>query len=312
MDVVTLGESLVAIRAHGRLALADPLHASPAGAEMNVAIGLSRLGHRTAWVGVLGADPAGDLVARTLRAESVDLDWVRRDESAPTGLMLVDMPAAIAPTVTYHRRASAGSRIGPADVVALTATTARIWHLSGITPALSETAHAATTTAFEVARETSALVSFDVNYRAKLWDRAAAGAALAPLARRADIVVASEGELDLVADGACEAERVAQLLDAGVSEVVVKRGVHGATMFNADGAVSCPAYAITEVNSIGAGDAFTAGYLSGALDGLSIAQRLYRGARCGALAVSGAGDWEQAPTRADLALLEASPGDAIR
>lgn len=312
MDVVTLGEALVAIRAHGRLALADPLHASPAGAEMNVAIGLSRLGHRAAWVGVLGADPAGDLVARTLRAESVDIGGVRRDESAPTGLMLVDMPAALAPTVTYHRRASAGSRLSPADVVPLAATAARIWHLSGITPALSESAHAATAAAFEVARETSALVSFDVNYRGKLWDRAAAAAALAPLARRADIVVASEDELDLVADGVNEAERVARLLDAGVREVVVKRGIHGATLFDIGGAVSCPAHAITQVNSIGAGDAFTAGYLSGVLDDLPVAQRLHRGALCGALAVSGPGDWEQAPTRADLALLEAASGDAVR
>ncbi|MNL54889.1 2-dehydro-3-deoxygluconokinase [compost metagenome] len=66
------------------------------------------------------------------------------------------------------------------------------------------------------------------------------------------------------------------------------------------------------MNSIGAGDAFTAGYLSGVLDDLPAAQRLRRGALCGALAVSGTGDWEQAPTRGELALLDASSDDAIR
>ncbi|MFB7892870.1 sugar kinase [Microbacterium sp. NPDC056044] len=312
MDVVTLGEALVAIRSHGRLALGGPLQASPAGAEMNVAIGLSRLGHGATWVGAIGTDPAGDLIARTLRAEGVDTTWVRRDDSAATALMLVDMPAAMPPTVTYHRRASAGSLLGPSDLPPISAIDAKIWHLSGITPALSDTARLATAAAIDRARETAAAVSFDVNYRAKLWDRATATAALGSLARGADVVVASEDELELVAYGADETERVADLLGAGVREVVVKRGIRGATVFDASGAVSCPAHPIAQVNSIGAGDAFTAGYLSGMLDDLPIAQRMHRGALCGALAVSGVGDWEQAPTRAELALLTTSPDDAVR
>lgn len=312
MDVVTFGEALVAIRSHGRLALQAPMQASPAGAELNVAIGVARLGHTSAWVGVVGSDPGGDLVARTLRAENVDTSWVRCEAFAATGCMLVDMPTALPPIVTYHRRGSAGSRITPEDVAPLSRLAARIWHLSGITPALSNSAHAATVAALDGARTTTALVSFDVNYRSKLWDRATAAAALAPLARRADIVIASEDELDLIADGEDETARVARLLDAGVREVIVKRGIDGATLFTLDGALSVPAYPVTQVNSIGAGDAFTAGYLSGVLDDLPAEQRLKRGARSGALAVSGAGDWEQAPTRADLAQLEDFVDDAVR
>lgn len=312
VDVVTVGEAVVAIRTQGRLSLGDPMSASPAGAEMNVAIGLARLGHAASWVGVLGTDPAGDLVARALRAEGIDTSWVRRDRASNTGLMLVDLPAALPPTVTYHRRNSAGSKVAPSDVPTAHDTTAQIWHLTGITPALSHTAKATTTAALDVAHGSCALVSFDVNYRATLWDRSTAAAVLAPLARRADIVVASEEELNLVSDGADEAERVAGLLAAGVREVVVKRGARGATQIDADGSTSCPAHPITQVNSIGAGDAFTAGYLSGVLDGLPVLERLRRGAFCGALAVGGLGDWEQAPTRAELTLLTASNADALR
>jgi 2-dehydro-3-deoxygluconokinase len=310
LDVVTLGEALVAIRSHGRLAHGDGLSASLAGAETNVAIGLARLGHRAAWRGVLGEDAPGDLIARTLRAEGVDITGIRRDGAAPTGVMLVDMPAALPPTVTYHRRGSAGATLSPQDVKA--ASAARLWHASGITPALSASAAGAVSAAIDEARATGAIVSFDVNFRAKLWSSNAAASTLRPLARRADIIIASEDELAIVADGDTELARAESLLAAGVGEVIVKRGRHGAVHIDASGMTQCAAHPTTEVNSIGAGDAFTAGYLSGLLDAEPVAERLHRGALCGALAVSGVGDWEQAPTRADLVTLMRGSGDANR
>ncbi|MEV7694035.1 sugar kinase [Microbacterium sp. NPDC089189] len=308
--VVTFGEALVAVRTHGRLSLGAPMSATPAGAEMNVAIGLARLGHDARWVGALGVDPAGDLVARTLRAEGVDTVGVRRDATAPTGLMLVDMPVGLPPIVTYHRRDSAGSQLSEQDVADLGA--AQILHVSGVTPALSATARRATSTAIDAARTAGTRVSFDVNFRAKLWPREEAAAVLAPLAARADIVIASEDELALVTATGDEAKSIAALLEAGVREVVVKRGSRGADHTDANGVISCSAHPANEVNSIGAGDAFTAGYLSGLLDGLPVRERMRRGAFCGALAVSGHGDWEQAPFRADLASLEARSSEAAR
>lgn len=310
-DVVTIGEAMIAFRSQGQLSLSAPMSASLAGAETNVAIGLSRLGHASAWIGALGVDPAGELAVRTLRAEGVDVRNVRRDPSRPTGVMLVDMPATLPPVVTYHRRGSAGSHISTSDIIAAPRS-ARIWHLTGVTPALSSEAHAAIQAAIDTARTCGALVSFDVNYRAKLWSRDSAAEILAPLAHQADIVIASEDELELVADGVDEKSRVAALLAGVPSEVIIKRGSRGADQMSLNGTVSCPAFAVTEVNSIGAGDAFTAGYLSGFLDGAPIHERLTRGAMCGALAVSGIGDWEQAPTRAQLETLGSPREEASR
>ena len=154
-------------------------------------------------------------------------------------------------------------------------------------------------------------MSLDVNYRAKLWSRDEARAALAPIVRHASIVVASDDELDLVAPGtdvaagSAEAEvlMAKRLLEHGVREVVVKRGAAGAGVHTAGGRWEVPAVPVTSIDTVGAGDAFTAGYLSALLDGDDVAGRLRRGALTGAFAVSTAGDWEGLPRTAELELL---------
>ncbi|MGY2745075.1 carbohydrate kinase family protein [Arthrobacter sp. UYCu723] len=164
------------------------------------------------------------------------------------------------------------------------------------------------------------VVSLDVNYRSKLWSREEARAVLTPLARHASILVASDDELGLVAsapDGsrdpdAGETAMAAELLDRGVSEVVVKRGAAGAGVHTADGRWEAPAVPVTSIDTVGAGDAFTAGYLSALLDGADVAGRLQRGALAGAFAVSTAGDWEGLPRRDELALLGTTPGGSTQ
>ena len=99
----------------------------------------------------------------------------------------------------------------------------------------------------------------------------------------------------------------AELLDRGVREVVVKRGAAGAGVHTASGRWETPAVPVTSIDTVGAGDAFTAGYLSALLDGEDVAGRLQRGALAGAFAVSTAGDWEGLPRRAELALLGTTP-----
>ena len=135
---------------------------------------------------------------------------------------------------------------------------------------------------------------------------------LTSLAAHATAVIASDDELDLVASGDEDAS-VAELLSHGVQQVAVKRGPLGATLHSREGRVDAPALAVTAIDPIGAGDAFTAGYLSGVLDGLDPAQCLVRGAATGAFAVSTRGDWEGAPTREELAALERhTPGATVR
>jgi 2-dehydro-3-deoxygluconokinase len=311
-DVLTFGESMVSFRADGPLVQGGLQTTRLAGAESNVAIGLARLGHTAAWAGRVGDDSFGRLVLRQLRAEGVDTRYAVVDGERPTGLMFVEQRTADLTSVEYRRAGSAGSAVCKDDLAAALEGGARVLHVTGITPALSATAAEAVSWAVESACAAGVLVSLDVNFRGRLWSREHAREVLAPLARRATLVIASDDELDLVGQG-CEDEAVAHLLDQGVRHVGVKRGPLGATLHSREGRVDAPALAVTAVDPIGAGDAFTAGFLSGVLDGLDPADCLARGVTSGAFAVSTRGDWEGAPTRADLPLLHRhTPGATLR
>jgi 2-dehydro-3-deoxygluconokinase len=313
-DVLTFGESMVSFRSAGPLAVGGTVSTHLAGAESNTAIGLARLGHRCAWVGRVGADELGEYVLRQLRAEGVRVDDVTRDAERATGLMFLEQRTADLTRVQYHRAGSAGAALRVDDLRGPLAAGARVLHITGITPALSDSARAAARWAVESASAAGMLVSLDVNYRARLWSRDEARAVLFPLASHASIVIASTDELDLVGDpGADERGIVASLLRRGAAQVLVKLGSAGARVHTREGVHHADALAVTAVDTVGAGDAFTAGYLSGQLDGLDVADCLRRGVTLGAFAVSTRGDWEGLPRREELSLLERhETGSTIR
>jgi sugar/nucleoside kinase (ribokinase family) len=299
VEVLTVGEAMVAVRAEGLVRLGGAARLSIAGAESNVAIGLARLGHAVRFAGRVGADESGALVERTLRAEGVDAALVR-DPDAATGLVLFEPRLPGVTRVEYHRAGSAGSRLTSDDLAGALAAGARLLHVTGVTAALG----AGPREAVERAVAAIGSVCLDVNYRGRLWSPAEAAAALAPLARRAEVVVGSPEELDLV--GGVDALR-----ERGC-EVVVKAGADGARALTPDGEFAAPAHRVTAVDTIGAGDAFTAGYLSARLEGLPVPARLARGNAAGAFAVAAHGDWEGLPTRAELDLLGLPDGTALR
>ncbi|MFC7596552.1 sugar kinase [Terrabacter sp. GCM10028922] len=300
VEVVTVGEAMVSLRAPGLLRMATVLDVSVAGAESNVAIGLARLGHRVRWLGRVGDDELGLLVLRSLRAEGVLVDTAVTTPGEQTGLVFFDRGPGGGVRVHYRRAGSAATRITSADLDPALASAPRLLHLTGITPALGPGPAAAVAHAAATAHAAGTLVCLDVNFRSSLWSSAQARSALRPLLPDVDIVVASEDELTIVADGAAEDETVAELLGAGPVEVVVKRGAAGASAFTAAGRADHGSVPVETVNTVGAGDAFTAGYLSALLDGGDIAARLQRAVVMGAAAVSAQGDWEGLPLRAEL------------
>ncbi|RAO28197.1 2-dehydro-3-deoxygluconokinase [Micromonospora noduli] len=311
-DLLTLGETMAAFRTTGPLRLGGTAGISVAGSESNVAIGVARLGHRAAWVGVTGADEPGELVRRTLRAEGVDLTWSRVDTAAPTGLILFENRVADINRVTYHRSFSAGSRLGPADVTRAfdaPGPPPRLLHVTGITCALGVEPYQAVVEAVRRARVAGSTICLDVNHRNRLWSLTEAAAALGPLLPSIDLVIASDDELAVLTDATDPAPA---LLSAGVTEVVVKHGADGATSHSATGTVHRPARTVPVVDTVGAGDAFVAGLLSGWLDGVDASARLDRAVTTGAFAVASRGDWEGLPDRAELALLDHGPGGTVR
>ncbi|MFG2285594.1 sugar kinase [Streptomyces sp. NPDC048595] len=314
-----MGETMVALRGSGPLRLGGTMQVSIAGAESNVAIGLARLGHDVHWAGTVGDDEAGALVLRTLRAEGVEVSGAATDPGAPTGLLLFEPRLPEVTRVHYYRAGSAGSRPA-ADAVdrAFRAAPPRVLHLTGITPALSPTARSAAHQALHLARRHRSTVCLDVNFRARLWTAEEAAAVLREWIPFVDVLIASDDELPLCLPGGAgaaapdHADQARLLLERGVGEVVVTLGAAGATVFTPDGRVHRPARAVRAVDAVGAGDAFVAGYLSALLDDEGPAGRLERGVTTGAFAVASHGDWEGAPTRAELGMLGAPPGTVVR
>ena len=307
--LVTVGEPLgqVAADREGPLRPGAPAALSVCGAEATVAIGIRRLGIPAAYIGRVGDDAFGRMSIEALRGEGVDVSSVTVDPAAPTGLLLRTRRTADRDVVDYWRAGSAGSRLRPEDVDPDVVAAADLLHVTGITPALSDTAAAAVGRACDLARRAGVPVSFDVNHRSRLWHGRSARTALLPLAAGADVVFGGRHELALLLDAAPDAppeKLLAGLAAEGVREVVVSLGAEGAVGLLDGELARVAAHPVKAVDVIGAGDAFVAGYLAARLEGLDQVARLRSGSTLGAFAVGTRGDWEGLPRRAELALVE--------
>jgi 2-dehydro-3-deoxygluconokinase len=313
-ELVTLGESMALLAAPrvGLLRHARCLDLSVAGAESNVAIGVRRLGRTAAWVSRVGDDEFGRLVTGTVAAEGVDTGYVAVDPGAPTGLMVKERRSGTVTRVVYYRSGSAASRLSPSDVDEALIGSARLLHVTGITPALSAGARDAVRAAVSIARAAGVPVSLDFNYRAALWDAAAAGAELAELTRQADVVFATEPEARLVVQGGNPLSLARELAELGPRHVLVKRGARGVVALLDGGPYELPARPVDVVDPVGAGDAFAAAYLAELIGGRPVAECLHTATVAGAFAVTVPGDWEGLPSRAELALLDGDPDDVHR
>ncbi|WP_407358917.1 sugar kinase [Microbacterium sp. LTA6] len=312
-SVVTLGETMALVRTTeiGSLRHANSLAFGIGGAESNVAIGLARLGVATSWLGRVGDDSPGERVAREIRGEGVDVRMIV-DPDAATGLMVKERPSAASTAVHYYRAGSAGSRLHPDDLPEGWIEEASLLHVTGITPLLSDTALATLHTAIDRARAAGAIVSFDINYRSSLASADVAGPLLRELAERADIVFGGAEEFAILYPGSSAADAAARLRDAGCATTVLKQGADGATAFSGEAVVVSPGSTIDVVDTVGAGDAFVAGYLSALLDGLDLDATLRRANACGAMACLVPGDWEAAPTLRELERFLDGVGDPVR
>ena len=316
LDVVTYGEAMAMFVANeaGPLANVSQFTKRVAGAELNVAIGLARLGFRVGWISRVGPDSFGEFVRDTLATEHIDARAVVTDERHPTGFQLKSKrDDGGDPAVEYFRRGSAASRLSPDDYDAGYVLGARHLHLSGVAPAISGSSR---DLAFKLAREMRAAgrtISFDPNLRPMLWpSRDAMIATLNQLAAYADWVLPGLSE-GAVLTGATRPEDIADFyLARGSRGVIVKLGAEGAYFRTADADGFVRAQPVARVvDTVGAGDGFAVGVVSALLEGRPLPWAVVRGTRIGALAVQVSGDSEGLPDRARLDALEATFTDAL-
>ena len=285
LDFACLGETMMQfVPEQGTTETAPQFTAHVAGAESNVAIGLARLGASTAWLSRVGADAFGRRVRAHVAGQGVDVSLVTDDETHPTGVFF-KQPTGELRKVTYYRSGSAASAMDRTDALRAIALAPRILHLTGITAALSTTCDEAMTAALASTHhsEPPTILSFDVNYRPALWPSIdLAARRLAELAAQADIVFVGLDEARHL--WAVEsAEDVYTLFD--VPTLVVKDAPHRVTHFSAHTRVDLELPHVTVLESVGAGDAFAAGFLFGELMGWPALRQLRAGHVLAAIAL---------------------------
>ncbi|MDP9603345.1 sugar kinase [Variovorax gossypii] len=305
-DVALFGEAMLLLVADrpGPLEDAQSFHKRTAGAETNVAIGLSRLGLKVGWASRLGTDSMGRALLAAMRAEGIDCSHVITDATQRTGFQFKGrVTDGSDPPIEYHRKGSAASHMGPADVDEAWLRSARHLHATGVFAAISDTSLQAALKSMDVMRAAGRTISFDTNLRPTLWSSTETMRHwVNELASRADWVLPGIEE-GLLLTGHTKPEDVAKFYrERGAKLVVVKLGAEGA-YYDSDvaGTGRVDGFPVKEViDTVGAGDGFAAGVVSALLEGRSVPDAVRRGAWIGARAVQVLGDTEGLPTRAQL------------
>ncbi|MGO4608606.1 sugar kinase [Variovorax sp. 2RAF20] len=305
-DVALFGEAMLLLVADrpGPLEDAQSFHKRTAGAETNVAIGLSRLGLKVGWASRLGTDSMGRALLAAMRAEGIDCSHVITDATQRTGFQFKGrVTDGSDPPIEYHRKGSAASHMGPADVDEAWLRSARHLHATGVFAAISDTSLQAALKTMDVMRAAGRTISFDTNLRPTLWSSTETMRHwVNELASRADWVLPGIEE-GLLLTGHDKPEDVAKFYrERGAKLVVVKLGAEGA-YYDSDvaGTGRVDGFPVKEViDTVGAGDGFAAGVVSALLEGRGVPDAVRRGAWIGARAVQVLGDTEGLPTRAQL------------
>jgi len=300
LDVVTFGEAMTMFIANqqGALHEVSQFTRELAGAETNVAIGLARLGLSVGWASKVGNDAFGKFVIDRLKNENVNIDHVWLDEKYPTGFQLKSKVLEGDPEVQYFRKGSAASHLNVADFKEDYFLAAKHMHMTGIPLAISEGAREFANHALAFMKKNGRTVSFDTNLRPSLWNSQEEMVKhINEAAFQADYVLPGIYEGEMLTGYKEPRDMASFYLDKGVKLVVIKLGSTGAFYKTTSEEGTVPGFKAEKiVDTVGAGDGFAVGVISGLLAGLTIKEAVIRGNAIGSLAVQAPGDNDGYPT----------------
>ncbi|MFX0053601.1 MAG: PfkB family carbohydrate kinase [Candidatus Hermodarchaeota archaeon] len=279
-DVVTFGEVMLRLSPPNfmRFEQTHSFNAHAGGAEMNVAVACSRLELSSAYVTKLGDNSIGHFIRNQAREHGVDTSHILWDPDSRCGVYFVEFGAAPRTNrVIYDRKESAISKIMPREVPwnkILDGT--KLFHTSGITPALSASCADATTEVLTIAKEKGCKVSYDVNYRGKLWTPEEAREFTEPASEYIDILITTEEDTKVVygIEGKDYEDVAKKLTEKFGFEVVVITIRETPTVLTnkwsvfaySDGKVyKSPVYDVEVIDRLGGGDSCSAGFIYGYL-----------------------------------------------
>lgn len=303
-EIILIGEPMAMFVADyvGNLEDVEKFTRSLAGAEVNVCIGLKRLGYDVSYVTKLGEDPFGKYIKNFLVGEGIDTSYISFDSRYPTAFQIKSKTEAGDPEVVYFRRGTAASHMSKETINNIDLSEVKHVHVTGIPPALSETCREATYELIRKAKERGLLITFDPNLRPALWpSKEEMIRVINDIASKCDIVLPGIGE-GLILTGSENPDEIADFyLKLGAKTVIVKLGDNGAYVKTHDESYIVPGFKVDKVvDTVGAGDGFAVGVISGILEKLSLREAVARGNAIGSLQVMVPGDNEGLPTRDKL------------
>ena len=297
--ILTAGEAMVLLLADGPAPLteATSFSRSVAGSESNVAVGLARLGHPVTFVGRVGDDTAGRWVRDTLRGEGVDIGHLATDPEAHTALLMRDRADDARPAaVEYFRRGSAGSRLDAGQLRRVPLTQSTGVFVSGITAMLSPSSQAFVEALFTEAERAGVPIFFDPNVRPRLADAGQWREVVLSLMTRATTVLVGEDELEFLGLPLDAASHLGPV----TTTVVLKGGARGVEVVTRADRFTEPARAVAVVDTVGAGDAFAAGWISAVTRGMSHREAARVAVLVASRVVASPDDTSGFPTRGEL------------
>lgn len=304
IDLLSFGEPLVQLNPleEGPLRHVHLFEKHAAGSEVNVLIGVSRLGFKTSFITKLGKDEFSKFMLTTLKSENIEVEGIKQVDGKNCGVYFVqrNYPIHEKSDVIYYRNDSAAKFLSPDDIDESLVKKSKIVHLTGITPALSDSCRDATLKALSLAKENDVKVSFDPNYRKKLWSPQQARPIIQEIAKKSNFLFADMGDAKMILgeDSVEQDEALEGLLSLGPEIVVLKLGSkQGLAGISIQERARSSVMRVPTVDSIGAGDAVVAGFLSGYLGKESLQKSLDIATCCAALVVMRRGDFENLPDR---------------
>lgn len=305
-DILTLGEALIEF-----MRLPDEggrtLYEQGFGGDTsNTAIAAARQGASVGYISAVGGDLFGEGLRDLWAREGVSDAHVVTRPGDPTGVYFVQ-PHASGRQFSYARRGSAASLYGPADLPEAAIGAARVFHVSGLSQAISPTMRAAVRRGAEMARAAGRLVSFDTNLRLALWTLDEAREAADEMVALADIVFPSDDEAAQLTGLTDPDAMVDHYLSRGARVVALKRGAEGALVATPDARETIAPAPALPVDATGAGDSFAGAFLAYFLETGDPMRAGRLAARVAAGTVSGFGAIAPIPRRAEV-----WPDDGVR
>ena len=309
MKFITMGEIMIQLNplSSGLLRHVYIFEKHVAGSEGNVAIGLSRLGNDVSLVSSVGNDEFGKNIISALSSEKVCVKHVLVDSEHPTGVYFIqrDFPFPGSVEVYYYRSNSAMAYFPPSYINSIDLEDYEVFHISGITPMLSSNCEKAAIKLLEKAVKAGLIVSFDTNVRKKIFHERSVNI-LKPFIQQSQILFTSLHDMNfLLAQNNANLDIVLRdfmkffkLSDE--KTIVIKQGSEGALVVSKGKQYYEPAVKVNAVDSVGAGDAFDAAFLSFFLEKGDVNIALKKAVIAGALATTVRGDFEAFPNRSEI------------